>query len=27
MWTDRNFSSAVVKSMYSVHASANTYCD
>jgi hypothetical protein len=27
MWTDRNFSNAVVKSMYSFHASANTYCD
>ena len=27
MWTDRNFSSAVVKSMYSFHASSNTYCD
>jgi CxC5 like cysteine cluster associated with KDZ transposases len=27
MWADRNFSSAVVKSMYSFHASANTYCD
>ena len=27
MWADRNFSSAVVKSMYSFHASANNYCD
>ena len=27
MWADRNFSSAVVKSMYSFHASANSYCD
>ena len=27
LWADRNFSSAVVKSMYSFHASANTYCD
>jgi hypothetical protein len=27
MWADRNFSSTVVKSMYSFHASANTYCD
>ena len=27
MWTDCNFSSAVLKSMYSFHASANTYCD
>ncbi len=27
MWADRNFSSAVVKSMYNFHASANTYCD
>jgi hypothetical protein len=27
MWADRNFSNAVVKSMYSFHASANSYCD
>ena len=27
MWADRNFSSAVVKSMYGFHASANSYCD
>jgi CxC5 like cysteine cluster associated with KDZ transposases len=27
MWADRSFSNAVVKSMYSFHASANTYCD
>ena len=27
MWADRNFSNAVVKSMYSFHASANTYCE
>ena len=27
LWADRDFSSAVVKSMYSFHASANTYCD
>ena len=27
IWADRNFSSAVVKSMYSFHASANSYCD
>ena len=27
MWAGRNFSGAVVKSMYSFHASANTYCD
>ena len=27
MWADRKFSNAVVKSMYSFHASANSYCD
>ena len=27
MWADHNLLSAVVKSMYSFHASANTYCD
>jgi hypothetical protein len=27
IWADRNFSNAVVQSMYSFHASANTYCD
>jgi hypothetical protein len=27
LWADRNFSNAVVQSMYSFHASANTYCD
>jgi hypothetical protein len=27
MWADRNFSNAVAKSMYSFHASANSYCD
>jgi hypothetical protein len=27
LWADRDFSSAVVKSMYSFHASTNTYCD
>ena len=27
MWADHNFLSAVIKSMYSFHASANTYCD
>jgi hypothetical protein len=27
MWADRNFSDAVVKSMYSFHASANSYRD
>lgn len=27
MWADRNFSNAVVQSMYSFHASANSYCD
>src|ERR1700678_203409 len=27
MWADRNFSDAVVKSMYSFHASANSYHD
>ena len=27
LWVDRNFSNAVVKSMYNFHASANTYCD
>ena len=27
MWADHNFSSAVVKSMYSFHVSANSYCD